>query len=155
MPFLEDGSDAQPYSSMAGKLDPRLLQALNVMGFQYMTPVQQRVLTELPTFRSDCLVQAKTGTGKTLAFLLPSLHSLLNSQPLPRGQVGILVISPTRELALQIAKECDVRCSLPTLSITTRTNQTTPAGFDFPAWQCVRMSHSLWRNCSWVESSQG
>lgn len=107
MPYLEDGSDAQPYSSMAGKLDGKLLQALKVMGFEHMTPVQQRVLTELPDFRSDCLVQAKTGTGKTCAFLLPSLHSLLNSAPLPKGQVGILVISPTRELALQIAKECD------------------------------------------------
>jgi len=107
MPYLEDGSDSQPYSSMAGKLDGKLLQALKVMGFETMTPVQHRVLTELPDFRSDCLVQAKTGTGKTCAFLLPSLHSLLNSAPLPRGQVGILVISPTRELALQIAKECD------------------------------------------------
>jgi len=107
MPYLEDGSDAQPYSSMAGKLDGKLLQALQQMGFRNMTPVQQRVLTELSDFHSDCLVQAKTGTGKTCAFLLPSLHSLLNSAPLPRGQVGILVISPTRELALQIAKECD------------------------------------------------
>lgn len=41
-----------------------------------------------------------------MAFLLPALHSLLTSPPLPRGQVAILVLSPTRELALQIAKEC-------------------------------------------------
>ena len=107
MPLIEDGITAIPYSSMAGRLDPRLLHALNVMEFQFMTPVQQRVLTELPNFQSDCLVQAKTGTGKTVAFLLPALHSLINGPPLPRGQVGILVISPTRELALQIAKECD------------------------------------------------
>lgn len=72
-----------------------------------MSPVQQKVLTELPTFDSDCLVQAKTGTGKTLAFLLPALHSLLTSHALPRGQVAILILSPTRELALQIAKECN------------------------------------------------
>ncbi|KAK5955502.1 hypothetical protein OHC33_003142 [Knufia fluminis] len=108
MPFLEDGSDAQPYASMAGNLDARLLKALRVMGFETMTPVQQIVLTQLPSFQSDCLVQAKTGTGKTAAFLLPCLHTLLNSPtPLPNGQVGVLVISPTRELALQIAKECD------------------------------------------------
>lgn len=100
--------EAQPYSAMAGKLDAKLLQALEVMKFQYMTPVQHRVLTELPTWRSDCLVQAKTGTGKTLAFLLPSLHCLLQSQPpAPKGQVAILIITPTRELAQQIAKECD------------------------------------------------
>ena len=71
-----------------------------------MTPVQHKVLSELPTYRSDCLVQAKTGTGKTLAFLLPALHSLLALPPLPRTQVAILVLSPTRELALQIGKEC-------------------------------------------------
>ncbi|KAJ5669988.1 P-loop containing nucleoside triphosphate hydrolase protein [Penicillium maclennaniae] len=98
---------AQPYSSMAGKLDPRLLKALDVMGFTAMTPVQQRVLTELPNWRSDCLVQAKTGTGKTLAFLLPALHCLLQGQAPPRGKVAILIITPTRELAQQIAKSCD------------------------------------------------
>lgn len=72
-----------------------------------MTPVQQKVLTEMPSFKSDCLVQAKTGTGKTIAFLLPALHTLLTEQTVPAGQVGILVVSPTRELALQIAQECD------------------------------------------------
>lgn len=103
---IQDG--AQPYATMAGKLDSRLLKALDVMGFTFMTPVQQRVLTELPTWRTDCLVQAKTGTGKTLAFLLPSLHCLLEARPAPpRGQVAILIITPTRELAQQIAKSCD------------------------------------------------
>ncbi|KAF3389587.1 ATP-dependent RNA helicase [Penicillium rolfsii] len=103
---IQDG--AQPYSSMAGKLDPRLLKALDVMGFSHMTAVQQRVLTELPTWRTDCLVQAKTGTGKTLAFLLPALHCLLQPHAAPpKGQVAILIISPTRELAQQIAVSCD------------------------------------------------
>ncbi|KAE8330241.1 ATP-dependent RNA helicase mss116, mitochondrial [Aspergillus sergii] len=103
-----NNNGAQPYATMAGKLDSKLLQALKVMEFEYMTPVQHRVLTELPSWRSDCLVQAKTGTGKTLAFLLPTLHCLLqgHSTP-PRGQVAILIITPTRELAQQIAKSCD------------------------------------------------
>ncbi|KAI2814492.1 hypothetical protein CBS147343_10827 [Aspergillus niger] len=97
-----------PYESMTGKLDSKLLQALNVLGFTHMTPVQQRVLTELPDWRSDCLVQAKTGTGKTLAFLLPTLHCLLDgSMAPPRGQVAVLIVTPTRELAQQIAKSCD------------------------------------------------
>jgi ATP-dependent RNA helicase MSS116, mitochondrial len=103
---IKDG--APPYASMAGKLDSRLLQALRVMEFDLMTPVQHRVLTELPDWRSDCLVQAKTGTGKTLAFLLPALHCLLQDRSAPaRGQVAILIIAPTRELAQQIAKSCD------------------------------------------------
>ncbi|MCJ1247490.1 hypothetical protein MMC30_004704 [Trapelia coarctata] len=100
-------SNARLFNSMVGKIHPELLQGLEAMGFEYMTPVQSKVLTELPSFKSDCLVQAKTGTGKTVAFLLPAIHSLLTSSPLPRGQVGILIVSPTRELALQIAKECD------------------------------------------------
>jgi ATP-dependent RNA helicase MSS116 len=81
--------------------------ATKLMTRRYMTPVQQKVLTELPSLNADCLVQAKTGTGKTIAFLLPALHSLLANQNVPRGQVGILICSPTRELALQIAKECN------------------------------------------------
>lgn len=104
---MQNGAAGQLYSSMSGLLDARLLKALDIMGFKTMTPVQQTVLTRLPNFRSDCLVQAKTGTGKTAAFLLPCLHTILNSKPLPNGQVGILVVSPTRELALQISKECD------------------------------------------------
>lgn len=99
---------AKPYASLAGKLDNNLLKALDVMGFASMTPVQERVLTGLPSWRSDCLVQAKTGTGKTLAFLLPALHCLLQSNLAPpKGQVAILIITPTRELAQQIAKSCD------------------------------------------------
>lgn len=99
--------DAQLFANLSGRIDSRLLKALEAMHFVHLTPVQQLVISQLPSYRSDCLVRAKTGTGKTVAFFLPALHSLLNSPPLPRGQVGILVISPTRELALQIAKECD------------------------------------------------
>ncbi len=55
-------ANAQPYSSMEGKLDPMLLQALKEMKFDFMTPVQSKVLGELPSLKCDCLVQAKTGT---------------------------------------------------------------------------------------------
>ncbi|KAI9369698.1 P-loop containing nucleoside triphosphate hydrolase protein [Aspergillus egyptiacus] len=100
--------DAQAYATMAGQLDSQLLHGLGTMGITSMTPVQQRVLTELPTWRSDCLVQAKTGTGKTFAFLLPALHCLLQGETAPpRGKVAILIITPTRELAQQIATSCD------------------------------------------------
>jgi ATP-dependent RNA helicase MSS116 len=96
-----------PYSAMEGKLDKGLLAGVKSLGFEYMSPVQHKVLTELPSLSSDCLVQAKTGTGKTAAFLLPALQNLLAGNQPPRGKVGILVICPTRELALQIAKECE------------------------------------------------
>ncbi len=49
------------------------------------------------------LAQAKTGTGKTLAFLIPSVENLVKSNPQPRpGQISVLIMSPTRELAIQI-----------------------------------------------------
>lgn len=49
-------------------------------------------------------MQAKTGTGKTVAFLLPAIQKVL-STTIKNGQVAILILSPTRELALQIAAE--------------------------------------------------
>lgn len=76
------------------------------MGFEYMTPVQAATVDELlPPNRSDCLVQAKTGTGKTMAFLLPALQTMLTeNRPVDAG-ISLLVISPTRELAMQISTE--------------------------------------------------
>lgn len=53
---------------------------------------------------SSSLVQAKTGTGKTIAFLLPAIQNTLLKRP-AKGLVSILIMSPTRELALQIAAE--------------------------------------------------
>ncbi|KAL2048574.1 hypothetical protein N7G274_000486 [Stereocaulon virgatum] len=97
-------ANAQPYSSMESRLDPTLLLALKDMKFDFMTPVQSKVLSGLPSLKSDCLVQAKTGTGKTTAFLLPAIQNAL-TQSTSKGQVAILILSPTRELALQIAAE--------------------------------------------------
>jgi len=97
----------KPFSDLKDKLDKVLLDSLDKMGFEYMSPVQQKVLTELPSLSSDCVVQAKTGTGKTVAFLLPAIQNLLSGNMPPQGKVAILVICPTRELALQIAKECN------------------------------------------------
>lgn len=94
------------YADMAGRLDARLLKALNTMGYANMTPVQEKVLN-MGSFTQDCLVQAKTGTGKTIAFLLPALHTLLNAKDLDPSQVALLILAPTRELAQQIVDECE------------------------------------------------
>jgi len=94
------------YAQMAGRLQPQLLKALDDMGYTTMTPVQEKVLA-MPSFTSDCLVQAKTGTGKTIAFLLPTLHTLLNTPNLDRSKVALLILAPTRELAQQIVDECN------------------------------------------------
>ncbi|KAJ3017510.1 hypothetical protein HKX48_003506 [Thoreauomyces humboldtii] len=67
-----------------------------------MTPVQALSLPIILQGQ-DCLAQAKTGTGKTIAFLVPSIE-LLRRRGVTTG-VNILIISPTRELAFQIGEE--------------------------------------------------
>ena len=104
-------SDSVPFETMAGRLQPQLLRALEQMQYTHMTPVQEKTL-QLGSFTDDCLVQAKTGTGKTIAFLLPVLQTLLTTKNLPLSQVSLLVLAPTRELAQQIADECDKLTSL-------------------------------------------
>ncbi|KAK1753266.1 P-loop containing nucleoside triphosphate hydrolase protein [Echria macrotheca] len=98
------------YSTMNGKLRPELLRAVAQMGFTNMTPVQEKTLN-LPSFTDDCLVKSRTGTGKTLAFLLPVLHTILTMRDEQSGQalrgVKALVLAPTRELAKQISDECE------------------------------------------------
>ena len=81
-----------------------LLRAVNKLGFQHPTPVQQQAIPLALEFK-DLLVSAETGSGKTAAFLLPALHHLLT---LPTKKTGarVLILAPTRELAQQIFKQC-------------------------------------------------
>ncbi|KAK3986782.1 P-loop containing nucleoside triphosphate hydrolase protein, partial [Cladorrhinum sp. PSN332] len=99
-------SDRVPFAQLNGRITPQLLEGIKAMGLTHMSPVQEKVL-QLPDLTTDCLVQAKTGTGKTIAFLLPALQNLMSVKNLDRSQVGILVMAPTRELAQQIADECN------------------------------------------------
>ncbi|CAG8534543.1 1456_t:CDS:2 [Ambispora gerdemannii] len=75
-------------------------------GYETMSKVQDAVLSQSP-IRGDLFVKAKTGTGKTLAFLIPAFETALQHlDPNDRTRhVSIFVISPTRELAQQIAQE--------------------------------------------------
>jgi ATP-dependent RNA helicase MSS116, mitochondrial len=87
-------------------LHPILLQTITEdLKFDHMMPVQSATLHDLLEKRIDCLAQAKTGTGKTIAFLLPAIQTLINKNRQGNSGVSLLVISPTRELAMQIAKE--------------------------------------------------
>ena len=87
-------------------LHPILLQTIaEDLKFDHMMPVQAATLHDLLAKRIDCLAQAKTGTGKTIAFLLPAIQTLINKNRNADSGVSLLVISPTRELAMQIAKE--------------------------------------------------
>lgn len=104
--------DAKPFSSLA--LSPALLQAVESLGFQQMTPIQAE---SLPPMLSgmDVIGQACTGSGKTAAYGLAVLSRI--DAKLPRTQA--LILCPTRELADQIAKELRrlARC-LPNIKLT-------------------------------------
>ena len=80
-----------------------ILRALTAVGYTSPTPIQAKAIPTILAGR-DLLGIAQTGTGKTAAFALPILH-LLAQQPrqAPRGGCRVLVLSPTRELASQIA----------------------------------------------------
>ncbi|KAG0647453.1 ATP-dependent RNA helicase [Hyphodiscus hymeniophilus] len=87
-------------------IHPIMLQTITQdLKFDHMMPVQAATLHDLLAQRNDCLAQAKTGTGKTIAFLLPAIQTLINRNRKPGSGISLLVISPTRELAMQIAKE--------------------------------------------------
>jgi len=81
-------------------LDPALLRGVHKMGFTKPSPIQERAIGPLMKGK-DVIGQAKTGSGKTVAFALPLLESLD-----PRSsRVQALVLAPTRELAVQITQE--------------------------------------------------
>ena len=81
-----------------------LLKALTAEGYETPTPIQAQAIPSVMEGR-DLLGIAQTGTGKTAAFALPILHRLAaDRRPAPRRGCRVLVLSPTRELATQIAE---------------------------------------------------
>lgn len=76
-----------------------------IFGYEFCTKVQAQ---SLPACLSgiDVLAKAKTGTGKTFGFMIPAIERLLSNPPRP-GQIGCMVFSPTRELAMQIMTETE------------------------------------------------
>lgn len=80
-----------------------LLKAIEASGYVEPTLVQQRTIP-LVLERKDVIVSAQTGTGKTAAFALPILQQLYDKQDAPKKgkKIRALIVSPTRELALQI-----------------------------------------------------
>lgn len=83
------------------ELTDQTRKGIEDMNFSIMTEVQARTIPHL-LLGKDLLGAAKTGSGKTLAFLVPCVEMLHRSKFIPRNGTGALIISPTRELALQI-----------------------------------------------------
>ena len=83
------------------QLDSNILKAISEMGFKTPTPIQAKTIPHLMNSNQDLIATAQTGTGKTAAFGLPSIHLT----DLKYNDTQTLVLCPTRELCIQIAKD--------------------------------------------------
>ncbi len=98
-----------------------VLHAIADLGFQYCTPIQQRVL-KFTLAGHDAIGRAQTGTGKTAAFLLTILADILRNPPDEErftGEPRALILAPTRELAMQIAKDAQMLAKYTDLKVVT------------------------------------
>ena len=80
-------------------LSKKLMSALEAMGFEEPSPIQSQTIP-LVMEGKDVIGQAQTGTGKTAAFGIPIIEKMVDSR-----QVQALVLTPTRELAIQVSEE--------------------------------------------------
>ena len=82
-------------------LNPRILKAINELGFEHPMPVQAEVLPVAIANEVDIVALAQTGTGKTAAFAIPCIQKLDTSN----NYTEVLVLCPTRELCVQITND--------------------------------------------------
>lgn len=85
-------------------LHPGILKAIEEMGYTTPTPIQSEAIPKIQQ-GFDILASAQTGTGKTAAFILPALLRLLVPSTLRGNGPRVLILVPTRELAMQVANE--------------------------------------------------
>ena len=81
-------------------LSSQILTALKEKGFETPSDIQSKTIPHLLSAKTDCVAQAQTGTGKTAAFGLPILDQLE-----PSKIIKALVLTPTRELTIQVSEE--------------------------------------------------
>lgn len=81
-------------------LSEKVLKVLSKKGYESPTPIQKLTIPALLNSEKDIIGQAQTGTGKTAAFALPIIETYEAS-----SQIQAIVLTPTRELALQVAEE--------------------------------------------------
>ena len=86
-------------------LSDDVLDAIDAMHYKECTPIQEQTIPIVLTGR-DLIAIGQTGTGKTAAYLLPTID-LLSDLPSPEGYVNCIVMAPTRELAQQIEQQMD------------------------------------------------
>ncbi len=84
-------------------LDKNILSALQSAGYHSPTPIQMQAIPAALADK-DIMASAQTGSGKTAAFLLPSLQKIIKRSEKPGKGPRVLVLTPTRELAAQVEK---------------------------------------------------
>ncbi|XP_060732687.1 ATP-dependent RNA helicase DDX18 [Tachysurus vachellii] len=97
---LTGAFEDQSFASLAELVSDKTLMAIKDMGFETMTEIQHKTIRPLLEGR-DVLAAAKTGSGKTLAFLIPAIELIFKLRFMPRNGTGVVILSPTRELAMQ------------------------------------------------------
>lgn len=100
MQKTDDNTETQTMKYKDSGIDERIIRAVEEMGFEHMTPIQEQAI---PVFQSgqDVIGQAQTGTGKTAAFGIPILEKI---DP-DNKSLQAIILCPTRELAMQAAEE--------------------------------------------------
>ena len=83
-------------------ISQNVLDAIQKLHYEEMTPIQEQVI---PHLLKDCdvLAQAETGSGKTAAFVIPIVEHCI----LEENCVQSLILTPTRELAIQVQEDCE------------------------------------------------
>ena len=84
-------------------LRAEIVQALDDLGFENPTPIQEKAIPQVLDDKTDLIALAQTGTGKTAAFSLPVLQQLQEDS----NDIQCIVLCPTRELCLQIARDME------------------------------------------------
>jgi len=82
-------------------LSPDIIKAVKELGFESLTPIQEKTIPHILNSNQDVIASAQTGTGKTAAFGLPIIEKIEDSS----RHTQVLILAPTRELAIQIAEE--------------------------------------------------
>lgn len=93
----EEVADQNGFAALG--LGPEVMRAVNDVGYEQPTPIQLQAIPVLMAGR-DLLAQSQTGTGKTAAFALPMIERINTAE----RKVQVLVLAPTRELAVQVAE---------------------------------------------------
>jgi ATP-dependent RNA helicase RhlB len=89
-------------------IDPLIIKGINDLNFEFCTPIQSESLP-IALQGKDVAGQAQTGTGKTAAFLISAIQRIIenDSSGKEKKQPRIFILAPTRELAIQIAKDAE------------------------------------------------